>query len=158
MSYRSQSVLFVCLGNICRSPTAHAVFREKVRETALDVEIDSAGTAGYHIGATPDNRSVAHGKKRGYDFSQLFARAVKIDDFAHYDHILAMDIQNYQDLMNQCPTEYQHKVQLFLDFANNYPNQNEVPDPYYGGEQGFEFVLDLVEDASDGLINHLLEK
>ena len=158
MSYRSQSVLFVCLGNICRSPTAHAVFRQKVRETALDVVIDSAGTAGYHIGATPDNRSVAHGKKRGYDFSQLFARAVKIDDFAHYDHILAMDIQNYQDLMNQCPVEYQHKVQLFLDFANNYPNQNEVPDPYYGGEQGFEFVLDLVEDASDGLINHLLEK
>ena len=158
MSHQSQSVLFVCLGNICRSPTAHAVFRQKVSETALNIEIDSAGTAGYHVGASPDPRSVAHGTNRGYDFSQLFARAVKQTDFEHYDHVLAMDAQNYQDLMNLCPVEYQHKVQLFLTFANNYPNQNEVPDPYYGGEQGFEFVLDLVEDASDGLINHLLER
>jgi len=158
MSYQSQSVLFVCLGNICRSPTAHAVFRQKLQQTALNVEVDSAGTAGYHVGATPDSRSAAHGKKRGYDFSELFARAVSVSDFEHFDYVLAMDAQNYQDLMSMCPVEYQHKVQLFLNFANNYPNQNEVPDPYYGGEQGFEFVLDLVEDASDGLINHLLEK
>ena len=158
MSYQPLSVLFVCLGNICRSPTAHAVFRQKLQQTALNVEVDSAGTAGYHVGAAPDKRSAAHGAKRGYDFSQLFARAVTEDDFEHFDYVLAMDAQNYQDLMNKCPVEHQHKVQLFLHFANNYPNQNEVPDPYYGGEQGFEFVLDLVEDASDGLINHLLEK
>ena len=107
------------------------------------------------MGAKPDQRSVKHGKKRGYDFSQLFARAVHSTDFEHYDYILAMDAQNYKDLMDKCPSEFQHKIHLFLDFANNYPNQNEVPDPYYGGEKGFEFVLDLVEDASNGLINHL---
>lgn len=155
MSYQSQSVLFVCLGNICRSPTAHAVFRQKVQDTKLSIEIDSAGTAGYHVGAKPDKRSIKHGKKRGYDFSNLAARAVKTADFEHYDYILAMDAQNYKDLMKKCPSDFQHKVHLFLDFANNYPNQNEVPDPYYGGEKGFEFVLDLVEDASDGLIKHL---
>lgn len=155
MSYQSQSVLFVCLGNICRSPTAHAVFRQKVQDTKLSIEIDSAGTAGYHEGAKPDKRSIKHGKKRGYDFSNLAARAVKSSDFEHYDYILAMDAQNYKDLMKKCPSDFQHKVHLFLDFANNYPNQNEVPDPYYGGEKGFEFVLDLVEDASDGLIKHL---
>lgn len=158
MSYQTQSVLFVCLGNICRSPTAHAVFRQKVKQTKLKVEIDSAGTAAYHQGNTPDKRSVSHGEARGYDFSQLFARAVKPQDFGHYDHILAMDMQNYQDLVDQCPQPFKHKIKLFLDFANNYPNQNEVPDPYYGGKQGFELVLNLVEDASDGLINHLLEK
>lgn len=158
MSYQSQSVLFVCLGNICRSPTAHAVFRQKIKDSRLQVEIDSAGTSGYHVGASPDQRSAKHGKKRGYDFSQLFARAVVPQDFDHFDYVLAMDEQNRQDLMNSCPIEHQHKVQLFLDYANNYPNQNEVPDPYYGGEQGFEFVLDLVEDACDGLIKHLLEK
>lgn len=155
MSYQSQSVLFVCLGNICRSPTAHAVFRQKVQNTKLSIEIDSAGTAGYHEGAKPDKRSIKHGKKRGYDFSNLAARAVKSADFEHYDYILAMDAQNYKDLMKKCPSDFQHKIHLFLEFANNYPNQNEVPDPYYGGEKGFEFVLDLVEDASDGLIKHL---
>ena len=155
MSYQSQSVLFVCLGNICRSPTAHAVFRQKVQDTKLSIEIDSAGTAGYHEGAKPDKRSIKHGKKRGYDFSNLAARAVKSADFEHYDYILAIDAQNYKDLMKKCPRDFQHKIHLFLDFANNYPNQNEVPDPYYGGEKGFEFVLDLVEDASDGLIKHL---
>lgn len=158
MSRQLQSVLFVCLGNICRSPTAHAVFRQKVTQTDLNVEIESAGTAGYHIGAKPDPRSAEHGKLRGYDFSNLFARAVADEDFGHYDFILAMDKQNYQDLMDRCPAEYQHKVQLFLEFANSYPNQNEVPDPYYGGKKGFELVLDLVEDACDGLIKHIAEK
>lgn len=158
MSYQTQSVLFVCLGNICRSPTAHAVFRQKVKETALNVEIDSAGTAAYHVGAKPDDRSAKHGKNRGYDFSKLLARAVSLQDFEHYDYILAMDKQNLKDLLELCPIEHQHKVQLFLDYANNYPDQNEVPDPYYGGARGFEFVLDLVEDACDGLIKHLLEK
>ena len=158
MSYQNQSVLFVCLGNICRSPSAHAVFRQKVKETALNIEIDSAGTAGYHTGAKPDSRSAQHGEKRGYDFSKLSVRAVSLQDFDHFDYILAMDEQNLKDLLERCPIEHQNKVQLFLDYAINYPNQNEVPDPYYGGARGFEFVLDLVEDACDGLIKHLFEK
>ena len=155
MKSKNTSVLFVCLGNICRSPTAHAVFRQKLKQTKLDVTLESAGTAGYHIGATPDKRSVKHGKKRNYDFSNLFARAVIDDDFEFYDHILVMDKSNYQDLMAKCPEIYQSKINLFLDYATNYPDYDEVPDPYYGGEQGFETVLDLIEDASDGLINYL---
>lgn len=155
MSRQLKSVLFVCLGNICRSPTAHAVFRQKVKGTKLNVEIESAGTAGYHIGAKPDKRSIKHGTKRGYDFSELFARAVADTDFEYYDYILAMDNQNYADLAERCPPEYRHKVKRFLDFAIQYPEQEEVPDPYYGGSIGFEFVLDLIEDASDGLIDHL---
>lgn len=152
---KSTSVLFVCLGNICRSPTAHAVFRQKLKATKLDVILDSAGTAGYHIGATPDKRSIKHGENRGYDFSDLFARAVIDDDFEFYDHILVMDKANYQDLMARCPKNYQHKINLFLNYATNHPDYDEVPDPYYGGDQGFETVLDLIEDASDGLINTL---
>ncbi|MBU2918666.1 low molecular weight phosphotyrosine protein phosphatase [Psychrosphaera sp. F3M07] len=155
MARKNTSVLFVCLGNICRSPTAHAVFRQKLKQTKLNVILDSAGTAGYHVGATPDKRSIKHGLARNYDFSDLFARAVKNDDFEFYDHILAMDKANYQDLMAKCPSIYQHKINLFLDYAENYPDYDEVPDPYYGGDQGFEIVLDLIEDASDGLINYL---
>jgi protein-tyrosine phosphatase len=155
MKSKNTSVLFVCLGNICRSPTAHAVFRQKLKQTKLNVILDSAGTAGYHIGATPDKRSIKHGKNRNYDFSNLFARAVIDDDFEFYNHILVMDKCNYQDLMDKCPDIYQHKINLFLDYATNYPDYDEVPDPYYGGEQGFETVLDLIEDASDGLINTL---
>lgn len=152
MSKRVQSVLFVCLGNICRSPTAHAVFRDKVKQARLSVEIDSAGTAAYHVGNPPDARSKAHAQLRGWDFSALYARKVKVTDFAHYDLVLAMDESNYQDLMDICPLEYQDKVKLFLDFAYNYPEISEVPDPYYGGESGFEQVLDLVEDGCDGLL------
>jgi len=155
MKSKHTSVLFVCLGNICRSPTAHAVFRQKLKATKLNVTLESAGTAGYHIGASPDKRSIKHGEKRNYDFSNLFARAVIDDDFEFYDHILVMDKSNYQDLMDRCPDIYQHKINLFLDYATNYPDYDEVPDPYYGGEQGFETVLDLIEDASDGLINYL---
>ncbi|GHB74294.1 protein-tyrosine-phosphatase [Psychrosphaera saromensis] len=152
---KSTSVLFVCLGNICRSPTAHAVFRQKLKATKLDVVLESAGTASYHIGATPDKRSIKHGQARNYDFSNLFARAVIDDDFEFYDHILVMDNANYQDLMARCPEIYQHKINLFLNYATNHPDYDEVPDPYYGGDQGFETVLDLIEDASDGLINTL---
>ncbi|NVK23308.1 MAG: low molecular weight phosphotyrosine protein phosphatase [Gammaproteobacteria bacterium] len=155
MSRQLKSVLFVCLGNICRSPTAHAVFRQKAKGTNLNVEIDSAGTAGYHVGATPDKRSVKHGVKRGYDFSDLYARAVSDEDFEHYDYILAMDNQNYADLVERCPKPLRHKIKRFLDFSIKYPEQIEVPDPYYGGASGFEYVLDLIEDASDGLIDEL---
>ena len=152
---RLTRVLFVCLGNICRSPTAHAVFRQKVKGSRFNIEIDSAGTAGYHIGATPDKRSAKHGKARGYDFSELYARAVKPTDFEHYDFILAMDYSNYTDLQARCPAEFKSKIQLFLDFASSFPEHDEVPDPYYGGAKGFEYVLDLVEDASNGLLKRL---
>ncbi|AWB67604.1 protein-tyrosine-phosphatase [Saccharobesus litoralis] len=147
-----QSCLFVCLGNICRSPTAHAIFRQKIKDLKLPIQIDSAGTAGYHEGATPDKRSRKHGEARGYDFSQIYSRPVNDDDFEQYDLILAMDINNYNDLLAECPLHYQHKIKLFLEFAENFQSTKEVPDPYYGGSEGFEHVLDLVEDACEGLI------
>lgn len=151
----ASSVLFVCLGNICRSPTAHAVFRQLAKQARLPIEIDSAGTAGYHKGAAPDKRAKAAGMKRGYDFSGLSARPVITEDFEKFDLILAMDQANYDDLLDACPSGYEHKVQLFLNFAEQYPDESEVPDPYYGGALGFEYVLDLVEDASKGLLNQL---
>lgn len=147
------SVLFVCLGNICRSPTAEAVFRHKVKQAGMQVEIDSAGTHGYHIGKAPDNRSQAAGKARGYDFSGLQCRRVSEDDFAHYDYILAMDASNLKNLKEMSDPEFHHKIRLFLEFAES--DEQEVPDPYYGGQRGFELVLDLIEEASDGLIKAL---
>jgi protein-tyrosine phosphatase len=155
---KSISVLFVCLGNICRSPTAHAVFRHLVNEKQLDIEIDSAGTIGYHQGAKPDARSMEHGIRRGYNFDGLFSRKVLKEDFEKFDYILAMDKSNLADLHSMAPQGYLEKVQLFLDFANRYPQFSEVPDPYYGGEKGFELVLDLIEDASSGLLKHLEER
>ncbi|KMT64216.1 low molecular weight protein-tyrosine-phosphatase [Catenovulum maritimum] len=152
---KARSILFVCLGNICRSPTAHAVFRQKAKQVRLPLTIDSAGTAGYHKGAKPDKRSKAAGEKRGYDFSQLAARPVVANDYEEFDLILAMDQANYDDLIADCPEEHKHKIQLFLDYAVEYTDESEVPDPYYGGAQGFEYVLNLIEDASDGLLSRL---
>ncbi|EWH11330.1 protein tyrosine phosphatase [Catenovulum agarivorans DS-2] len=151
----ARSLLFVCLGNICRSPTAHAVFRQKLVESKLPIEIDSAGTAGYHKGAKPDQRARKAGEARGYNFKGLAARPVVEADFEHFDLILAMDRANYHDLLDVCPAEHQHKIKMFLDFADNHPDVDEVPDPYYGGAKGFEYVLDLVEDASNGLLKRL---
>ncbi len=146
-------VLFVCMGNICRSPTAHGVFRELVRREGLDREIgiDSAGTHAYHVGNPPDQRAQAMARTRGIDLSDLRARQVEPLDFSVYDYILAMDEENHAILMQQCPPGEEHRVHLFLDFA---PEQGvtEVPDPYYGGAQGFEYVFDLVEAASRGLL------
>lgn len=146
-------VLFVCLGNICRSPTAEAVFRKMAKDAGLKVEIDSAGTIATHTGEQPDSRSMQHGKKRGYDFRGQFSRKVKQSDFQYFDYIFAMDNSNYRDLMDTCPIDYQQKVQLFLSLSDD-PEQ-EVPDPYYGGDAGFEHVLDLVEKASAALITQL---
>ncbi|MFC6440194.1 low molecular weight protein-tyrosine-phosphatase [Bowmanella sp. JS7-9] len=148
-----RSVLFVCLGNICRSPTAEAVFTHKARDAGLKLDIDSAGTQGYHRGAKPDPRSAEAGQRRGYDFSGLHARRVEDNDFHRFDLILAMDQQNFDDLMRKCPPDHQHKIRLFLSFAD--AEEQHVPDPYYGGTGGFEYVLDLIEQASDGLIQHL---
>ncbi|NMH59364.1 low molecular weight protein-tyrosine-phosphatase [Alteromonas ponticola] len=147
------AVLFVCLGNICRSPTAEAVFRQKVQQRGLEVTIDSAGTHGYHIGSPPDKRSQAVAELRGYDFSGLKCRKVQEDDFVRFDHILAMDHSNLSNLKDMSDAKYHDRIKLFLDFADD--PHSEVPDPYYGGKRGFELVLDLIEKASDGLIEHL---
>lgn len=152
MKKKEISVLFVCMGNICRSPTAEAVFRHKVHSAGLDIGIDSAGTISYHSGAAPDSRSRAAGEARGYDFSGISARKIRREDFIEFDLILAADRSNLVDLKTVCPPEHHHKVKLLLSFAAE-PEQ-EVPDPYYGGEQGFERVLDLIESACDGLLSH----
>lgn len=149
------SVLFVCLGNICRSPSAHAVFRAKVKQHHLAIDVDSAGTAAYHVGAKPDQRSQQAGEARGYDFKGLTARRVSERDFEQFDLVLAMDKSNYNDLIDRCPEKYQHKVKLMMEFAQHHLDQDEVPDPYYGGAAGFEYVLDLIEDASDGIIMNI---
>lgn len=146
-------VLFVCMGNICRSPTAHGVFRHLVNQRGLDhlIEIDSAGTHAYHVGEPPDRRAQSTATARGIDLTDLRARRVADSDFAQFDYILAMDRDNYEILRSQCPADVQDKVSLFLAFAPQVGIQ-EVPDPYYGGQKGFERVFDMVEAASHGLL------
>lgn len=155
----SVSVLFVCLGNICRSPTAHAVFEGIVEKAGLSdrIVVDSCGTGSWHIGFPPDRRSAAAAAERGYDLSALRARQLCAEDFSQFDYLLAMDVQNLQDINAAAPEPFAGHAGLFLDFAQAY-QQREVPDPYYGGEQGFELVLDMVEDASAGLLQHLQQK
>jgi protein-tyrosine phosphatase len=149
-------VLFVCLGNICRSPTAEAVFRAIAAREARDLEVDtdSAGTAGYHIGSAPDERSQQAARRRGYDMSKLRARVVVPEDFERFDLILAMDRANLSVLRRRAPRERHDRIRLFLEFAPDLET-SEVPDPYYGGPNGFEEVLDLVEDAARALLAHL---
>lgn len=153
------SVLFVCLGNICRSPTAHAVFRKLVMEEGLEkrIEIDSAGTAAYHVGNPPDSRSMKTAKNRGIQMNDLRARAVDFGDFYQYDYILAMDHSNYSNLYEMALPEHREKIHMFLQFTEEF-TETEVPDPYYGGPQGFEHVFDLVGSASKGLLEHIKQK
>lgn len=146
-------ILVVCMGNICRSPTGEAVLRAKAHELGVDVEVDSAGTIGYHEGNPPDPRSKAAGEKRGYSFRGIRARQVTRADFEDFDLILAADKSNLADLHNRCPEVHQHKLKLFLSYAES--QYDEVPDPYYGGDKGFELVLDLIEDASERLLKSL---
>ena len=148
------SVLFVCMGNICRSPTAEGVMRKKVAQHGLAdaVTLASAGTHAYHIGLPPDNRAQAHALQRGYDMSTQRARRVVAADFAAFDFVLAMDQDNLATLRAQCVPEHKNKIELVMRYARKYPAQTEVPDPYYGGAAGFEAVLDYIEDACDGLI------
>jgi len=140
------------MGNICRSPSAEAVFRQKAQ--ALSLTIDSAGVIGSHAREKPDHRAQKAGIARGYSFDKIKARKVTVQDFEKFDLILAMDQENIKDLIKIAPANLHYKIQLFLDYAENFDEQ-EVPDPYYGGAKGFQFVLDLVEDASDGLIKRL---
>ncbi|EGQ8298118.1 low molecular weight phosphotyrosine protein phosphatase [Vibrio parahaemolyticus] len=146
-------ILVVCMGNICRSPTGEAVLRAKAEELGVDVDIDSAGTIGYHTGNTPDSRAMAAGKQRGYSFKGMGARQVSVQDFEDFDLVLAADKANLADLLDICPAEHRHKVSLFLSHSNS--SYDEIPDPYYGGDDGFELVLDLIEEASVAVLQKL---
>ncbi|WP_190335781.1 low molecular weight phosphotyrosine protein phosphatase [Vibrio sp. S9_S30] len=148
-------VLVVCLGNICRSPTGEAVLKAKSRQKGFDLIVDSAGTQAYHCGEKPDQRSMQAGERRGYSFKGMTSRKIRLDDFERFDLILAADHTNLSDLQQLCPPEHQHKLKLFLSFSDS--QYDEIPDPYYGGENGFEMVIDLIEDASDALLKQLLE-
>ena len=147
------SVLFVCLGNICRSPTAEGVFRHKLRAKNLEnwVAVDSAGTHVYHIGEAPDLRTQRAAASRGYDLSELRARKIAPRDMDHFDLILAMDRKCLEAIRVMCPPERIDRLRLFMDYAQRF-DEEEVPDPYYGSGEGFERVLDMVEDASEGLV------
>ena len=154
----SLSVLFVCMGNICRSPTAHAVFQKKIADSGIEkyIEVDSAGTHSYHAGSMPDARSQATARAKGYSMDNLTARQVKPEDGEAFDYILAMDEQNMSGLKQIISAENIHKCHYFLDFADKISEKN-VPDPYYGEGDGFDLVLDMVEQASDGLIKHIMQ-
>ena len=149
-------ILFICMGNICRSPTAEAVVRGQAERAGLAsvIEVDSAGTHAYHEGEPPDPRARKVAAVRGYDLSRLRARRVNDQDFSRFDRILAMDRQNLEFLRRSCPMENLSRLGLFLDFADGLA-LNEVPDPYYGGIEGFEKVLDLCEQGSRGLIEDI---
>lgn len=154
---RTSAVLFVCLGNICRSPTAHGVLAQRLREQGLEgrVQVDSCGTGDWHVGRPPDARAREAAARRGYDLNDLRARQVTRADFARFDYILAMDASNLADLERLRPEDHSGHLGLLLEFAPHAPRR-EVPDPYYGGEDGFGEVLDLVEAAVDGLLEEIL--
>jgi len=149
-------ILFVCLGNICRSPTAHGVFERKLEWAGLNhrISVDSAGTGAWHLGKAPDPRTQAAARARGYDLSHLRARQTDPSDFERFDYILAMDQDNLSELQMMMPEDYDGHLGLLLDFSD-YAQVREVPDPYYGEGGGFEQVLDLVEEASDGLLDEI---
>jgi len=152
-------VLFVCLGNICRSPTAEGVFTKHVEVADLfdKIAIDSAGTHAYHVGENPDPRAQKSALERDIDLSKLRARKAVEDDFNRFDYVLAMDKDNYEYLLSICPSGSEHKLSLFMSYAPHLPVE-EVPDPYYGGPKGFKNVLDLIEQASIGLLNHIRQQ
>lgn len=153
-------VLFVCMGNICRSPMAEGTFRHLLKNEGLTkyVHVDSAGTHSYHVGASPDKRSQQIANRYGVNLRSIKARPVSPNDFVKFDYILAMDKDNYKHLLDLCPQPNDRsKIQLFLDYAPEL-KEEEVPDPYYGGLIGFEKVMNLVEEAAIGLLNHIREK
>lgn len=157
---KSASVLFVCLGNICRSPTAEAVFRAQVKAAGLadEIQIDSAGTGDWHIGKAPDHRAQTAGLERGFDLSALRARLVTSEDFSRHQWIIAMDENNLRDLKKLAPPTHEKKISLLLDYAQQSTANKNVPDPYHGNMADFHRVLDLVEDACQGLLAHIQQE
>jgi len=156
---KNYRVLFVCLGNICRSPAAEGIFDAKVNAAGLEnkITIDSAGTSGYHNGELPDARMRQHGSKRGYQFNSR-SRQFVVQDFEQFDVIIVMDESNYKDVMRLASnSEQQKKVHRMVEFSQQYPDDH-IPDPYYSGAEGFEYVLDLLEDATEGLLHFLMDK
>ena len=153
-------VVFVCMGNICRSPTAEGVFRHHVMQQNMHdvINIDSAGTHAYHIGEQPDSRSQATARSRGVDLSSQSARKVQGNDFERFDYVIAMDRSNYEILRSlkdsSDKSDQKANLHLFMEFASNWDN-DEVPDPYYGGGNGFERVFDMVQSASEGLLEQI---
>ena len=156
MGMEKIKVLFVCMGNICRSPTAEGVFTKLIKEQNLEEQflLDSAGTHAHHAGESPDLRAQKAALERGIELTHLRARKVVMGDFEDFDFLLAMDDDNYAALMGACPEEYKDKVSYFLDYAPQL-EAREVPDPYFGGKYGFERVLDMIEAASAGFLNTL---
>jgi protein-tyrosine phosphatase len=152
-------VLFVCMGNICRSPTAEGVFRHAVATAGLEqrILVDSAGTHDYHLGHAPDRRSQSAAAQRGYDLAGLRARQVSEQDFIDFDYILAMDQHNLSQLRQLAPPQHRGKLSLFMDYSRARQGE-EVPDPYYGGARGFELVLDMTEEAAQGLLQQIKKK
>lgn len=152
-------VLFCCMGNICRSPLAQGVFEDLVAREGLDhlIEVDSAGTHAYHVGEAPDSRAQATARARGIELGGQKARQFGGDDFARFDYVLAMDRGNLEILHGSCPAELRQKVRLYLDYAPDRPEE-EVPDPYYGGQSGFDQVLELVETAARGLLADIRQR
>ncbi|MEO1897228.1 MAG: low molecular weight protein-tyrosine-phosphatase [Cycloclasticus sp.] len=146
-------ILFICMGNICRSPTAHGVFRQMVADKNLSeqIQVDSAGTHAYHVGNKPDQRSIQAASFRGVDLSDLTARQLDDYDYEEFDYLLVADNDNYHLTREGCPMEHRHKIKYILDFATR-STVKEVPDPYYGQGNGFERVLDLIEDGCEGLL------
>jgi protein-tyrosine phosphatase len=152
-------VLFVCMGNICRSPMAEGIFRRLVEQAgyAEQIQIDSAGTHAFHIGEPPDARAQAATARRGADISGLRGRLADAEDFVRYDYVLAMDHENYEHLRALCPSGHEQKLKLFLEFATR-TTERAVPDPYYGAVSGFDRVLDLIEDAAQGLLDEVCRR
>ena len=152
-------VLFVCTGNICRSPTAEGVARALAKRLGVErnFQFESAGIQGHHVGDSPDPRSIKAAARRGYDISKQRARRLNDFDFVGFSLILAMDHSHLNILRTACPPQHRHKLKLFLNYGTSHEDE-EVPDPYYGGAQGFELVLDLIEDAAEDLINQLKSK
>ena len=152
------SVLFVCMGNICRSPTAEGVFRHFVQEAGLAdrIKIDSAGTHAYHTGEPADRRASAAAERRGYSLADIRARRVQAEDFENFNYIVAMDRLNHVTLIDRADAEHHDKIRLFMEFSS--AEEDEVPDPYYGGAAGFDRVQDLVEEASRGLLETLSDR
>ncbi len=151
-------ILFICLGNICRSPTAEAVFRDYAEKSKLEVTVDSAGTGAFHIGDPPDPRSIACAAERGYKMSHLKARQIQIEDFYIFDHILVMDESNLANTLDIKPPNSEAKVELFLNYSTKKLADQSVPDPYWSGPDGFNVVLDLIEDASKHLITYYKDR